>query len=96
MKKIMFGYTETVESRQCRNCEKRGTLECPNSSFCRSTINKPYFKGKLRPLTLRERFTRWKFLRKWEKKHKNWKEYRHKRRRRAEALKKAGFEKRYE
>lgn len=96
MKKIMFGYTETVESRQCRNCEKRGTFKCPNSSLCWSTTHKPYFVGRLRPLTLREKYARWKFLREWNRKNKDWRECRHKIRRRAEALRKAGFEKRYE
>lgn len=92
----MFGYTETVEVKSCRNCEKRGTFKCPNSFFCMSTIEKPYYVGAIRPLTLREKYERWKFLKAWNKKNKNWKECRHKKRRRADALRKAGFEKRYE
>lgn len=51
----MFGYTETVEVKSCRNCEKRGTFKCPNSFFCMSTIEKPYYVGAIRPLTLREK-----------------------------------------
>lgn len=44
---------------------------------------------KIKPLTIREKYHRWKFVRMWNKKNKNWRECRHKRKRRAEAIRKA-------
>lgn len=33
-------------TRSCSNCEKYGSMRCPNSFYCYSTENKPYFKSK--------------------------------------------------
>jgi len=30
----------------CSDCERRGTMDCPNSYMCYSTKDKPYFKSK--------------------------------------------------
>ena len=30
----------------CVNCEKHKTMECPNSFYCYSTEDKPYFRLK--------------------------------------------------
>lgn len=32
----------------CFNCKKQHTMECPNSSKCYSTSDKPYFERKKR------------------------------------------------
>ena len=34
---------EFIEKRDCCVCVHRGTMNCPNSSLCWSTVNKPYF-----------------------------------------------------
>lgn len=34
-------------NKDCDMCIKKKTMECPNSSLCYSTENKPYFKSKL-------------------------------------------------
>lgn len=31
------------ERRECRVCARYGTMDCPNSSLCWSTDDKPYF-----------------------------------------------------
>lgn len=31
---------------KCSNCERWGTMECPNSFYCYSTKTKPFFKPK--------------------------------------------------
>lgn len=33
-------------TRSCSNCEKYGSMRCPNSFYCYSTENKPFFKLK--------------------------------------------------
>lgn len=33
-------------TRSCSNCEKYGSMRCPNSFYCYSTENKPFFKPK--------------------------------------------------
>lgn len=33
-----------VRSRDCRACWKYRTMDCPNSSMCYATIDKPYFE----------------------------------------------------
>lgn len=33
--------------KSCEICIKRKTIECPNSSLCYNTQDKPYFKSKL-------------------------------------------------
>ena len=38
---------------------------------------------------LKKKYRRWKFIRMWNKKNKNWRECRHKRKRRTEAIRKA-------
>lgn len=30
----------------CSDCERWGTMDCPNSYMCYSTKDKPYFKSK--------------------------------------------------
>lgn len=35
---------ELIEKRDCSVCVHRGTMDCPNSSLCWSTTDKPYFK----------------------------------------------------
>ena len=32
-----------IENRLCKNCKNRKTMNCPNSSECYCTKNKPYF-----------------------------------------------------
>lgn len=32
------------ETRDCSVCVHRGTMDCPNSSLCWSTSDKPYFE----------------------------------------------------
>ena len=36
------------EVRDCFNCKKHGTLDCPNSSLCHALYDKPYFEAKER------------------------------------------------
>lgn len=33
-------------TRSCFNCEKYGSMRCPNSFYSYSTENKPFFKSK--------------------------------------------------
>lgn len=33
-----------IVARDCKVCRKRQTMECPNSSMCWSTSDKPYFE----------------------------------------------------
>ena len=33
--------------KSCEMCVKKKTMECPNSSLCYNTENRPYFKSKL-------------------------------------------------
>jgi len=33
-------------TRSCSNCEKYRSMRCPNSFYCYSTENKPFFKPK--------------------------------------------------
>lgn len=33
--------------KDCDMCIKKKTMECPNSSLCYNTENKPYFKSRL-------------------------------------------------
>lgn len=33
--------------KSCEMCVKKKTIECPNSSLCYNTENRPYFKTKL-------------------------------------------------
>lgn len=35
------------KNKDCDMCIKKKTMECPNSSLCYNTENKPYFKSKL-------------------------------------------------
>lgn len=35
------------KNKNCDMCIKKKTMECPNSSLCYNTENKPYFKSKL-------------------------------------------------
>lgn len=37
---------EFIEKRDCCVCANRGTMNCPNSSLCWSTSDKPYFEPK--------------------------------------------------
>jgi hypothetical protein len=32
--------------RSCNNCAKRQSIDCPNSSLCYSTREKPYFESR--------------------------------------------------
>lgn len=32
------------EEVDCSNCKKHGMMDCPNSSLCYSTENKPFFE----------------------------------------------------
>lgn len=34
-----------IMMRDCSVCRKHGTMECPNSFYCYSTIDKPYFEA---------------------------------------------------
>lgn len=77
---------------KCARC----TLSCLSEFGCDGTIPPPQAV----PLPLHKgglyrRFKRWyrawKFVRKWNKKNKDWRECRHKRKRRAEAMRKAGI-----
>ena len=38
--------TKKDNSPRCHNCERWGTMDCPNSFYCYSTENKPFFKPK--------------------------------------------------
>lgn len=38
--------TKKDNSPRCHNCERWGTMDCPNSYMCYSTKDKPYFKSK--------------------------------------------------
>ena len=49
----------------------------------------PFRQGRLEKL--KEKYRKWKFVRVWNKKNANWRECRHKRKRRAEAMRKAGI-----
>jgi TPP-dependent indolepyruvate ferredoxin oxidoreductase alpha subunit len=37
---------EFIEKRDCSVCKHCGTMNCPNSSLCWSTSDKPYFEPK--------------------------------------------------
>ena len=39
------------EVRDCFNCKKHGTMDCPNSSLCYVLDNRPYFEAKERRKT---------------------------------------------
>ena len=55
-------------------------------------MNKKCFKCTFDCLAeLKKKYRRWKFVRMWNKKNKNWRECRHKRKRRAEAVRKVGI-----
>ena len=54
---VLFGVTKSPtmgfvllpeEVRDCFNCKKHGTLDCPNSSLCHALYDKPYFEAKER------------------------------------------------
>lgn len=44
--RIRQNNTDNVVTRSCSNCEKYGSMRCPNSFYCYSTENKPFFKPK--------------------------------------------------
>lgn len=35
------------KSKDCSMCKKRKTMDCPNSSKCYSTEDKPFFESKI-------------------------------------------------
>ena len=35
-----------IEYKKCEKCKYDKTMQCPNSSLCYNTKNKPYFKNK--------------------------------------------------
>lgn len=37
---------EQYKARDCKVCVRYGTMNCPNSSLCWSTSDKPYFEPK--------------------------------------------------
>lgn len=35
-----------LANKDCNYCKYRRTMDCPNSSLCYATFDKPYFKSK--------------------------------------------------
>jgi len=35
-----------AKEKECENCINHGTMDCPNSFYCYSTEDKPYFVAK--------------------------------------------------
>lgn len=44
---LIVEIVKAEKEKNCNMCQYRKTMQCPNSSLCYATSDKPYFKSKL-------------------------------------------------